>query len=548
MFMQFSLARRIAASKIQINKDTDKSSIENMLSYPQIPLFSNGELLEHQIEHSKRLLYVLKNRNSAGDTSPPGLGKTHVGAYLARELNLPVMVFCPKSAISMWWKVLSLWGVPVVSITNYDMARSSHTEDTAKWYDMRGGYTEVASVCPWITKTKSLTKSTSANREEKEEVHYKWSLPYKCFIIFDEEHVGKNIHTQTFSFIKGAIESSQNQGHKMLFLSATPIEKITNVKSIFFFLGLITKPSTNSVKQYYKEKIGADEKDIAIIHKYMYDIDISGKRKSTGVLSSMPSATIPKGIINDIRPVCYQMTEETTRKIAEKSKEIIELRKKLKERLYDSTLGAINANRRFIETYKIEKIEELALAALNGTFTLDSGDIKIQNKQFKRVAIFVNYKSTLHELRARLSSKKVPINGKEQYLDNTIALIYGDQTKKSETDEEARRYNSGEARILISTIRKGGLSLSFHDTVGDKETLVIICPPTSATDLLQVQGRSFRTNVKSSVTQVILFTLGDKIEESIRDALAKKLNEIMNFTTGANCSFDLYDLADEQQE
>ena len=172
------------------------------------------------------------------------------------------------------------------------------------------------------------------------------------------------------------------------------------------------------------------------------------------------------------------------------------------------------------------------------------GTGKMIYKHFKRVAIFVNYKSTLHTLNERLSEQQGMIDGKLQYLRNYISVLYGDQTQ-DESNEAVSDYISGKTKILISTIAKGGTSLSFHDTIGDKETLVIIFPPTSATSTLQTLGRHFRTNIMSSVTQIILFTLGDKIEESIRDALSNKLDDMLNFTTGSNCEFDLYDLVDK---
>jgi hypothetical protein len=545
--------KRLAASRTPLNTMINTRDTEDLLQFPSVPIFSSGALLPHQVDHAARLNHILKIKGSAGDTSPPGRGKTFTAFHCAKMLGLPVLVYCPKSAISMWWKISREWGVPIVTITNYDMARSSHSDTIVKWYDMRNGYTESATICPWITKEKSNRKVSSAKANapllaSKDNIIFRWHLPYKCFIIFDEEHVGKNIHTQTFSFIKGAVQAAKRQGHITLFLSATPIEKKVNVKSIVYFLRLVDKPDMNTVNTFFKEEgYGTDMSDI---HKYLYDVDLSNP-KSKGSMSSMPDAYIPKGIINDVRPIAFQMTDDMTKQIAEKNKEILILREKLKDRVYEHTLGSINTNRRFIESYKVDKAEELAVAGLNGVFPVPEVDPdtklptgKIILKGFKRVAIFVNYKSTLGDLSKRLSMRTGIINGVERCLGPYISELDGDQTKQ-ESDKSVADYNGGTTKILISTIRKGGLSLSFHDTIGDKETLVIIFPPTSATDCLQTLGRHFRTNIMSSVTQIILFTLGDRIEESIRDALANKLDDMLNFTTGANCEFDLYDLVDE---
>lgn len=535
--VDLSLLHRLASSRIQINENTNVNDVKLSLLYPIPCGCSTGELMDHQTAHSARMNFVLDTKGSAADTSPAGLGKTHSGSYCSKKQRLPAFVLCTKAAIPMWYKTLKAYDVPIVSITNYDMARSSHSDTTVKWYDMRNGFTDVATICPWITKEKTLVKKMAA--QTKENVRYKWHLPYRCIIICDEEHMGKNVHTQTFALIQGAIQAAKKQGHKTLFLSATPIEKKVNLKSIMYFLGLIPKPDMSHVNTYFREHVGSTE--ITDIHNYLYAIYPDNPGKSTGSISSMPPAKIPEGIINDVKPVTYPMTEETTKKIAETNKEILLLRARLKERIYESTLGAINANRRFVETYKIDKAEELILAGLRGNFPVQSKEGATTYKQFKRVSIYVNYKSTLHELHKRLTPKKAPLDDRVQLLGPYISLLHGDQ-QAQESDEAISSYNEGKTKILISTIQKGGVSLSFHDTVGDKETLVIIFPPTSATNLQQCLGRSFRTNVKSSVTQIILFAQGDKVEENIRDALALKIEDMLNFTTGKGNNFDLYDL------
>jgi hypothetical protein len=65
------------------------------------------------------------------------------------------------------------------------MARSSHSDTEVKWYDMRDGYTDTATICPWIRKEKKISKK---NGITKESVTFTWALPYDHIIIFDEEH------------------------------------------------------------------------------------------------------------------------------------------------------------------------------------------------------------------------------------------------------------------------------------------------------------------------------------------------------------------------
>lgn len=540
MVANLDILRRLAASRIPVsathigNRECNSRSIEETLAFPIVEPDCVAQLLEHQVDDVERMKHVLRYGDRVCNTSPPGTGKTFNAAAIARELGLPLMVISPKSVIPMWYEVASDWGVPIISITNYDMARSSHSDTQVKWYDMRNGWTDSATVCPWIRKEKVITR---VKGEKKETVLFHWNLPYKCVIVFDEEHSGKNTHTLNFALIEGAVRASKRQGHKLIFLSATPIEKSVNLKSIVYFLGLVSKPDMNSVNRFFKETIGSN--DNLDIHNYLYDIDIHSDKPPRGMITTMPDAKVPEGISNDVQAVTYEMDDETTKKISEKNREILIARERLKRREYESTLGTINANRNFIESYKVPLMVNLASDALTGN--------NPEQKKYHRVNFFVQFKTTLHsicekmkeELRYLASLGLVPRDA----ADTWVSTLHGDQ-HNDESKLSIANFNSGKTRILISTISKGGQSLSLHDTIGNMETFVIISPPTSAIALRQCLGRTWRATVKSSVKQVIVFTKGDPIEESIRAGLNEKLKEQAKFTEGrAKCNFELYELA-----
>ena len=346
------LARRIAASRIPVSKDISKEKVYDAIEFPECDGSLSGTLLEHQIDHTDQLTYMLNRPrcNAICDTSPTGRGKTYTAACCAKRLGLPVIVLCVKSAISTWYRILKLWGVPIVSITNYDMIRSSHTKSDVKWYDMRNGYTETTTTCPMIT------KKIFGN-----DVMFIWKLSYKCLIIFDEEQVGKNPLTQTFKLFQGAVRASKAQGHKLLFLSATPIEKSINLKSIMYFLGLIQTPDMTSVRAYFKALGCSDIKeDMKDIHAYLYN-------KEKGFMASMPKLK-ETGLLNEIRPITYSMDSDATQKIAKGNMKILAIKDKLKRKEYSGALGALNENRCKVEKYKVPKVEELVIAALRGEF------------------------------------------------------------------------------------------------------------------------------------------------------------------------------------
>lgn len=533
--MDLSLYHEIAASRRHMTTTDTIDSMEFNMRYPSIPTMAVGGLLPHQIDDAARMLHILETKGRAANTSPPGRGKTYVASHCVKHIGDPVMVFCPKAAMDTWKKVLGPWGVPIVTITNYEMAKSTRASPNCKWYDMRLEDDPKVSICPWITK--SIIKGVLG---KKDNIQYTWNIPYRCTIIFDESHVGKNMGTQTFSFIDGAVKAAKKDGHKIMYLSATPIEKNVNMKSILYFLGVTTSLNLNAVNAFFKQRLGSSSMED--IHEYLYRVTPDNPKTDTGCMSYMSEeGDIPEGVVNDVKPVAYPMNDEITKKIAETNREIIILRDRLRTKDYEGTLGKINTNRRFIELYKVEKAAELAAAALRGEFPYEEGF-----KHYKRVAIFVNFKESLYELEKHLSKKTYIEDGKEISLNGRISLLHGDQTRKGESTRNIDMYMNGTTKILLATIMKGGVSLSFHDTIGDKETLTIIMPPTSATQIYQTLGRHYRTSVRSSVTQVILFSLGDPVEESIRKALSTKLDSMLKFTTGSGAKFDLYDLVDQR--
>jgi superfamily II DNA or RNA helicase len=104
---RFELLQRIAASRMPMTTDTKRGEMIDTMKFPKMPSFVTGELLEHQFEHVDKLVHILKRRGSAGDTSPPGSGKTVTSSCVAKKLGLPVMVFCPKSVIPDWYRILT---------------------------------------------------------------------------------------------------------------------------------------------------------------------------------------------------------------------------------------------------------------------------------------------------------------------------------------------------------------------------------------------------------------------------------------------------------
>lgn len=500
----------LAKRKLIIPSTITKDEVKDLLMEPIRLTDGGGSLKPHQEEPALKLLKVFKHFNTAADTSSPGLGKTYLASHIAKTLDYPVFVISPKSSIPVWHKVLSQFNVKVLSISNFDILRgnSIHTNQV-KWYDMRKGFTEEATYCHFIRKT--VEKTYISNTEIANVYNYTWNFPDKMMVIVDESHYSKNQKTQTFGLIRGLIDASNNMGHKILFLSATPIEKPKNLSTLMFNLGLISDAKISEVKEYFKQRnINSD--NMNEVHEFLYDIDLTSDQPPTGRITSMVAEVLPEGIVNTILPVEITIPDhmiEELNAISTSSNQLVNQ----------------NSSRRLVETMKIQSIIDEVDNALSDP-----------NHQFKRVAIFVEHVDTVFAINDALTTKVYEIDGAPQILGRFIALIHGKQTTE-ETQENIYDYKNNHKLILISTIKKGGISLSFHDEVGGYETLVLINPPTSATQLTQTLGRHMRTGQKSSVTQKIFFIKGYDKEDDIRYSLSIKLNEASKLTSGSTIDF-----------
>jgi hypothetical protein len=145
-------------------------------------------LYDWQIQHARKLLGALARHRSALDASDTGLGKTHIACWVAKHLNQPIAIVCPKILKPVWSAITSQWGLRPVLIENYEKLRKSPG---------------------------TLAK-----------------LPENTLVIWDEAQKAKGIKSQTGKLMV-ACKHMNN-----LLLSATLAESPLDLKAAGFILGL----------------------------------------------------------------------------------------------------------------------------------------------------------------------------------------------------------------------------------------------------------------------------------------------------------------------
>lgn len=308
-------------------------------------------LLNYQIDHANNLIKILNKNNVGLDSSDPGIGKTYIASYICRELGLEPIVICPKNVINSWSKVLKLFNVKYLTITNYELfTRGKHLFDGIKI------------VSPYVKFT------------QKKKLEYEWKVPENCIFIFDEVHKCKFLNTKNAKLLLGA----KNTGNKILLLSATIVENPFEFAIFGYVLGL--SQSLQILTQWLK-KLSAPSKTI---HTLLYDkINPKASRLTISELGDKFPET-------QITADTYTMKKSSD--ISKEYEKITEKIKKFKEEGEQSKfmIAKLQTEFRNIELLKIPTFVELCNDYLENNYS---------------VVIFVNYTETLKLLSEKLNTK-----------------------------------------------------------------------------------------------------------------------------------------------
>ena len=146
------------------------------------------------------LYRILSKNKVALEASGTGYGKTVVACLVAKKLNLPIAVVCPKTIIPDWERTAQACGVKTFFIKNPEKVKSPA-------FDFGG----------WLVK----------NRK------YKWKLPPKCLFIWDEVHRCKNWKTQNSKMLTALTRTDC----RVLMMSATIATSPMDMYAVGMVLG-----------------------------------------------------------------------------------------------------------------------------------------------------------------------------------------------------------------------------------------------------------------------------------------------------------------------
>ena len=444
----------------------------------------NG-LKDYQVPHVKALVDSLYLNKLACDLSDTGVGKTYCGAGVAREMNLPVFVICPKIVVPTWNTLLKDFGVSTVATLNYELLSRGNT--------------------PYLKWNKNIEKEWECNFKK---------IPSNALVIFDEVHKAKGME----SLNSQMVFASKRQGFKLLVISASVATNPLEMFSFGFITGLHTETNHNKFKKNFCAMNGCEwtgrfgtmtfdnetpkaQQAMMKINDYLFNQKKIASRISIADLGD-------KFPDNEIEADTYGMgqnTEKINKAYHMMEAELAMLEEKSKN--YSEHIFAIMMKtRRTVELLKLPTIIELV------------EDFYIEGKA---IVLFTNFNDSADVLVNKLGK----LYGADQ-----VAVIRGGQSQKVR-QENIAAFQADQKRIIVVNIAAGGVGVSLHDLNGNHPRISLICPTWSAIQMIQAIGRVWRQGALSKSIQKIVYAAGT-LEEAICNRVRAKLNNLAALNDG----------------
>jgi superfamily II DNA or RNA helicase len=421
-----------------------------------------------QVNAVSKLVASIQKWGAGVDGSDVGVGKTYTACAVARELDMDILVVCPKAVKESWKRVIrnhfKMWG-KCIAIINYESLR--------------------------VGKSDSLIASYVKRRDTRRK-EFVWKIPKTTLIVWDEAQKLKNGKTKNSETCLAALKA----GYKMLFCSATMATNPLELRTV----GQGIKLFKNS-QQYYEwayrhgvvrgrfgMEFTGDKKALKKLHE---DIFINrGVRLSRDTIPNFPES--------EIIAECYEADKEDQDKINaaydEMRLELLKIEKLVKKDQKNCAMVAILRARQQVEMLKVPLLIEMAEEGIESGMS---------------VVIFCNFTETINALSNRLNTKCI-VNG-----------VVSDKKRQQAIDD----FQADKERIILVNIAAGGAGLSLHDLNGNFPRLSLISPSYSAVLMRQSTGRVWRDSAKTKSIQKIVFA-ANTVEEKVCETVNQKLENL----------------------
>jgi SNF2 family DNA or RNA helicase len=456
-------------------------------------LNTNG-LHEPQKPHAITLLNSLYFNGIAFDLSETGVGKTYVASWIAKQMNLPLVIICPKSVIHTWKKVLALYGLKAAVIINYEKLMRGNT--------------------PYVSYREPVKKINPKTGQPEQTWRYQLvdaKFPAGCLIIMDEGHKCKGVT----SLNAGLMIDLKRKGYKILGLSATqatnPMEMrafgfAANLHDLYTWKKWCMDMGAEEVGKWGALTFDNDDEQaqekMRQCHHNLYNIQHVSSRLTRNDMGAL----FPE---NFITADAYDLgaNDPKIKAVYDEMEDEINRMDEQTENYSAHVFAEIMKARRRAEMLKIPLFQEMF------EDWYDEGISPV---------VFLNFSESIQALSDRLTRQK-KFKGK-------LGYIWGEQTTKQRI-QDIEDFNADKKRGMICNLKAGGVAVNLHDLNGKFPRGTLLNPSFSAVDVLQALGRIHRQGGLTKCLQRLVYAAGC-IESRACDRVQARLNNLSCLVDG----------------
>lgn len=128
---------------------------------------------------------------------------------------------------------------------------------------------------------------------------------------------------------------------------------------------------------------------------------------------------------------------------------------------------------------------------------------------------------------------------RQEFAKNGISNVVEYHSGSSAEKDAVQQFQSGKARVFITTIPSGSTGINLDDTVGDRpRSTIVMTPPWTALENLQIPGRTLRLTTKSRSKIRYLFA-NTKVDMHNYKLLSNKMKTMRSVVEGETHKLDL---------
>lgn len=482
---------------------------------------------------------ILNSHFACFNVSSTGTGKTFITAALAINAGMPLLVICPAKTVVIWRMLERNYDIKIVDVISYISLASING---------LGAEDAPGSVISRVLRHGYLERTDSRGMSGAETVTFKATeklnnlVASGVFIVMDEAHYLKNMSTyyKACLVVKKAV-FVKNGRSRLIFLSATPFDKVKSVVNFLTLLGVISSDELSvkangvyratGIMELYQKSFNLNFDLAQQIYNQTTGGFVTSKNEEELAFQLMTQIIVPvyfRGITNqlpftiDAKNLFVRLDPEISRVISDNIREIgiilgrtasSSQRKKAPDEEEEERNVRLDVNgwQQIIKfLIEIERLMQPTFAALVRR--------DLQTIPNCKVIVCVNYSNVpgnaidflteeLAEYKPLVISGKVPMARRQIIVD-----AFNDDIEPI----------GGVRRLLICTTKTGSESINLHDTKGNAPRRMYLSPTYALLDLHQARGRIYRVGLKSEAYVRIVYAADEGKFARLLDAIAAK--------------------------